>query len=120
MNVNEIILKIMTYEGVYTDTELSKVLGLKPSAISNWKNLGSVPKKYLRKYEGIISTIDKTSTLEQPAQDVSIINEDTHIMKENEYYYIRINNNGQWERLDKETMEVEVRIKGVWVADAAQ
>ena len=33
---------------------------------------------------------------------------------------VRINKNDQWERMNKETMEVEVRIKGVWVADAAQ
>ncbi len=80
-SVNEIIFKIMTYEGVYTDTALSGKLGLKPSAISNWKSSGRVPKKYLRKYQDIITSVAPTSTSGQPVRDYSTIKEDVPAIK---------------------------------------
>jgi len=114
MNVNEIILKIMTYEGVYTDAELSKVLGLKPSAISNWKSLGSVPKKYLRKYESIISGLAPTSTPGQPVRQESEQQMEFNKMTtRGDYGYYM-----QEERLHRcnlETGIVYIEMKGVWV-----
>jgi hypothetical protein len=52
-SIDEILNKIKEIKGIKTDTDLAKLFGLKPNAVTNWRKRGTIP------YEHLVSLCEK-------------------------------------------------------------
>jgi len=117
MNPDQFIYSLMKENNLETQEQVALLLGLTSTSLSGWKKRGSVPKKYLIKYQNIIGATHKPG---QPGQVSKPKTEYCKMYKYGDHLYTGRNEKGQLERVYLKTGTIEVDIKGIWVDKSTQ